>query len=130
MKIRDPYEIIEALDRLDRMEFDPYNEPVFTEKVLETKRNKLMASWGKLMAFHKKEDKERYEELKRIQNSYNDRRDVILREYKAIRCTESVDLDEIPLPSLPPPMPSMASTFSNPFLNSNFKMPVNRKPPG
>lgn len=130
MKLRDPYEIISSLDRLDRVEFDPYNDPVLGEKVIEIKRQKLMASWGKLMAFNKKENKERYDELKRIEATYNDRRDNIMREYKAIRSTENVDIDAIPLPSMAPPVPSMSSLSSSTFMNANYQMPVNRKPPG
>ena len=118
MKIRDPYEIINALERLDKVEFDPYNEPVLSEKVLETKRSKLLSSWNKLMAFHKKEDKERFDDLKKIENGYNDRRDVLMQHYKAIRSTEDVDLDAIPLPIAPGPA---TSSYSNPFVSDNFK---------
>ena len=128
LKGKDPFQILADLERLDKMEFDVNNTTLtLNEKVLKDKRRKLKETWDRLCRLYVsinlrsfihlqslscircssrthtqcKDDKDRYMELKRMEAEYDAKRNVLAKQYEAIKSAQEVSLDDIPLPALP-----------------------------
>lgn len=52
IKGKDPYQIIMGLERLDKMEYDYYNPPPLSAKVLSDKRRKLRETWDRVVRLY------------------------------------------------------------------------------
>lgn len=111
IKGKDPQQILADMRRLDRMEFNVDQAPALNEKVLTDKRRKLKDTWDRVMHLCQKEDKDRFVQLKRLQDEYEAERDQLKKDYEAIRSAQNVQLEEIPLPSLPTSIPDTSSSI-------------------
>jgi WW domain-binding protein 11 len=107
IKGKDPQQILSDLERLDQMEFNLEEPCPLNQTVLSSKRRKLMETWDRLVKLFLKEDKERYNQIKKMEADYDRKRNELKKQFDAVRSAQNVSLDEIPLPNLPegPPAP-------------------------
>lgn len=128
LKNKDPLQILADLERLDQQEYNIHQPPTLAEKVLKDKRRKLTETWNRVIALYRKEDTDRFLELKRLERDYEAKRDEMAKLYHAVKSAEKVVLDEIPLP-VEPDEP-MESVSIEPGTFGNRVKEIGRKPPG
>ncbi|GBM40393.1 WW domain-binding protein 11 [Araneus ventricosus] len=114
LKGKDPLQLISDMEKIDEMEFNVNSPPLLNEKVLKDKRKKLKETWDRVMRLYYKEDRERYNELKKLELEYEGRRNILVKYYESVRIAQQVQVDEIPLPDTPE-MPE--------FLTSQIPLP-------
>ncbi|KAF8794844.1 WW domain-binding protein 11 like protein [Argiope bruennichi] len=78
LKGKDPLQLISDMEKIDEMEYNVNSPPLLNEKVLKDKRKKLKETWDRVMRLYYKEDRERYNELKKLELEYEGRRMDIL----------------------------------------------------
>lgn len=159
LKGKDPHQILADLERLDKMEYNVNAPPPLNEKVLRDKRRKSKETWDRLCRLYVsvltlyhtnyntklhflfsqiKEDHDKFLELKRLEAEYDTKRNQLIKFYEAVKSTQDVALDDIPLPSLPveavPSSTKVTLESSEPI--SILKKPntlskdLNKEPPG
>ncbi|RWS12677.1 hypothetical protein B4U79_00039 [Dinothrombium tinctorium] len=101
LKGKDPHQILADLERLDQMEYNVNTAPPLNEKVLKDKRRKLKETWDRLCRLYFKEDNDKFLELKRLETEYETKRNQLIKFYEAVKSTQDVALDDIPLPAGP-----------------------------
>lgn len=101
IKSKDPHQILADMRRLDSMEFNVEQPSPLNEKVLGDKRRKLKEIWDRVAHLYAKDDKEKFVQLKRLFDDYEIERNELMKHYEAVKSAQNVQLDEIPLPSLP-----------------------------
>lgn len=52
IKQKDPRQIFNEMEAIDKIEYDPNNPPPYNVKVLQEKRRKLKESWLKMFQFY------------------------------------------------------------------------------
>lgn len=109
IKSKDPHQILADLRRLDQMEFNTEQPSPLNEKVLGDKRRKLKETWDRVMHLYSKDDREKFVQLKRLQDEYENDRNQMRMHYEAVKSALNVQLEEIPLPSLPTAIPTSES---------------------
>ncbi|GFW24185.1 WW domain-binding protein 11 [Trichonephila clavipes] len=114
LKGKDPLQLISDMEKIDEMEYNVNSPPLLNEKVLKDKRKKLKETWDRVMRLYYKEDRERYNELKKLEIEYEGRRSVLMKYFESVRIAQQVQIDEIPLPDTPE-MPE--------FLTSQIPLP-------
>lgn len=114
LKGKDPLQLISDMEKIDEMEYNVNSPPLLNEKVLKDKRKKLKETWDRVMRLYYKEDRERYNELKKLEIEYEGRRSVLVKYFESVRIAQQVQIDEIPLPDTPE-MPE--------FLTSQIPLP-------
>lgn len=67
-------------------------------------------------------------ELKRLETEYEMKKNELIKQYEAVRSAQEVNLDEIPLPSLPTESSSSKENKSSSILKTNNRQ--NKQPPG
>ncbi|XP_042895932.1 WW domain-binding protein 11 [Parasteatoda tepidariorum] len=113
LKGKDPLQLINDMEKIDEMEFNVNSPPLLNEKVLKDKRKKLKETWDRVMRLYYKEDRERYNELKKLELEYEARRNILIKYFESVRIAQQVQVDEIPLPDAPAAM----------FLTSQIPLP-------
>ncbi|KAK3925665.1 Protein EARLY FLOWERING 5 [Frankliniella fusca] len=109
LKGKDPYQIIQEMERIDQMEYNVLQPSPLNEKVLKDKRKKLKDTLDRVLKMYDKDDPERWAELKTQEADYEKRRAALLQYYEAVRHAQQVQVEEIPLPiSLTGGMPDPA----------------------
>lgn len=109
LKGKDPYQIIQEMERIDQMEYNVLQPSPLNEKVLKDKRKKLKDTLDRVLKMYDKDDPERWAELKTQEADYEKRRAALLQYYEAVRHAQQVQVEEIPLPiSLTGGMPDSA----------------------
>ncbi|CAG7726704.1 unnamed protein product [Allacma fusca] len=103
LKNKDPGLIIQELDKLDEIEFNPVEAPSLAEKVLKDKRKKLRETLERVMKLYQKEDPTLWNELKAVEGDYERRRFQRIQYFEAVKQAESISVEDIPLPSNNPP---------------------------
>ncbi|KAG8175375.1 hypothetical protein JTE90_021481 [Oedothorax gibbosus] len=101
LKGKDPVQLITDMEKIDEMEFNVNAPPLLNEKVLKDKRKKLKDTWDRVMRLYQKEDRERYNELRRLELEYEGRRNILVKYFDSVRIAQQVQVDEIPLPDAP-----------------------------
>ncbi|XP_050032926.1 uncharacterized protein [Dermacentor andersoni] len=101
LKGKDPQQLIADLQRIDEMEYNVSNPPVLSEKVLRDKRKKLRETWDRVLRLYQKEDPEHFSDLKKMELEYEDKRNTLIKYYESVKFAQSVEIDQIPLPSAP-----------------------------
>jgi len=112
LKNRDPKNLLTEMEAIDKMEYDVNNPPPYNVKVLQEKRNKLRATWNRMIRLYEKDDVKLFNELKHLEIEYDNRRAQMMTLYESIKQAEKVKVDEIPLPEAIPPPPASAPTSS------------------
>ena len=94
-------DIVLELEKLDDMEYNVLAPPPLNDKVMKDKRRKLMETWNRVVKLYEKEDVEQHVDLKKMWHNYLKRKEEVMDHYDAVKTAQSVDIEEIPLPSLP-----------------------------
>ena len=116
LKGKNPRDIIEELEKIDDMEYNPITPCPHAPKVMFEKRRKLAEIWDRVIKSHEKDQPEQYAEFKKLWQNYQGRKIEVVKYYESVISAQDVDVDAIPLPSadggldipLPPPSLFMA----------------------
>ncbi|XP_054706105.1 WW domain-binding protein 11-like [Uloborus diversus] len=101
LKGKDPLQLINDMEKIDEMEYNVNAPPLLNEKVLKDKRKKLKETWDRVMRLYFKEDRERFNELKKLELEYEAKRSILVKYFESVRIAQQVQVDEIPLPDTP-----------------------------
>lgn len=121
------------------MEFNPGQTAPLSEKVLKEKRKKLRDTLNRLIRLYEKEEPNEYAKIKAMEKEYEKKRAEAIIFFESVKHTQSVNLEEIPLPNLeagtssgtlPPPPPGILKKISNyglvTFIGLSHKCYTNR----
>lgn len=101
LKGKDPYQILEELEKIDQMEFNVNQPSPLNEKVLKEKRKKLRETLDRVLSMYYKDDHDKWADLKRKQSDYEHKRNQMVAFFESVKSAQQVQVDEIPLPQLP-----------------------------
>ncbi|KAJ8919833.1 hypothetical protein NQ315_006362 [Exocentrus adspersus] len=101
LKGKDPQQILEEMEKIDQMEYNVNQPSPLNEKVLKDKRKKLRDTLERVLIMYYKDDPEKWADLKRRQNDYEQKRNQLVAFYESVKSAQQVTVDEIPLPQLP-----------------------------
>uniref|UniRef100_A0A1A9UHY2 Wbp11/ELF5/Saf1 N-terminal domain-containing protein n=1 Tax=Glossina austeni TaxID=7395 RepID=A0A1A9UHY2_GLOAU len=123
LKNKDPSQILEEMEKIDEMEYNVLQPSPLNEKVLRDKRKKLKETFDRVMRLYHNDDPEHWSELKRKEVEYEKKRLKKQQYYESVKHAQSVQIDEIPLPSTSqmPAIPTPAAI--------NFTGPKRLPPP-
>ncbi|XP_073826776.1 uncharacterized protein [Musca autumnalis] len=99
LKNKDPSQILEEMEKIDEMEYNVLQPSPLNEKVLRDKRKKLKETFERVMRLYYNDDPEHWSELKRKEVEYEKKRLKKQQYYESVKHAQSVQIDEIPLPS-------------------------------
>jgi len=99
LKGKNPREIIEELEKIDDMEYNPVTPCPLNGKVMGEKRRKLAETWDRVIKIYEKENPEQYADLKKLWMNYQGRKIEVVKYYESVMSAQEVDVDEIPMPS-------------------------------
>ncbi|VVC91044.1 unnamed protein product [Leptidea sinapis] len=100
LKMKDPNQILEELQKIDEMEFNVLQPSPLNEKVLKEKRKKLKETFDRVLKMYDKDEPEKWVDLKRQEMEYEKRRAHLISYYESVKHAQSVQVDDIPLPTL------------------------------
>lgn len=100
LKMKDPTQILDELQKIDEMEYNVLQPSPLNEKVLKEKRKKLRETFDRVLKMYDKDDPEKWVELKRQEMEYEKRRAHLISYYESVKHAQSVQVDDIPLPTL------------------------------
>ncbi|XP_026325171.1 WW domain-binding protein 11 [Hyposmocoma kahamanoa] len=103
LKMKDPQQILEELQKIDEMEYNVLQPSPLNEKVLKEKRKKLRETFDRVLKMYDKDEPEKWVELKRQEMEYEKRRALLISYYESVKHAQSVQVDDIPLPTLQVP---------------------------
>ncbi|CAK1586359.1 unnamed protein product [Parnassius mnemosyne] len=148
LKMKDPTQILEELQKIDEMEYNVLQPSPLNEKVLKEKRKKLRETFDRVLKMYDKDDPEKWVELKRQEMEYEKRRAHLISYYESVKHAQSVQVDDIPLPTLqvpdnliygnvpsqiPLPIDTVHPVIPKPILKKDSvyrEKPVGVEPPG
>ncbi|VEN42812.1 unnamed protein product [Callosobruchus maculatus] len=114
LKGKDPQQILEEMEKIDQMEFNVNQPSPLNEKVLKDKRKKLRDTLERVLTMYYKDDQEKWADLKRRQNEYEQKRNQLVQFYESVKSAQQVTVDEIPLPQIP----------QQPLINAASQIPL------
>ena len=88
------------LEKIDQMEYNPVQMAPLSEKVLKEKRKKLRETLNRVMRLYEKEEPAIWAQIKTQEVQYEKRRAELIIYFESVKHTQSVNLEEIPLPNL------------------------------
>ena len=100
LKGKDAATIFSELEKIDQMEFNPVQSAPLSEKVLKEKRKKLRDTLNRVMRLYEKEEPAQWAQIKAMEVQYEKRRAELIIYCESVKHTQSVNLEEIPLPNL------------------------------
>ncbi|XP_060802392.1 WW domain-binding protein 11 [Amyelois transitella] len=103
LKMKDPTQILEELQKIDEMEYNVLQPSPLNEKVLKEKRKKLRETFDRVLKMYDKDEPEKWVELKRQEMEYEKRRAHLISYYESVKHAQSVQVDDIPLPTIQVP---------------------------
>ncbi|KAL6034620.1 hypothetical protein STEG23_033808 [Scotinomys teguina] len=101
LKMKDPKQIIQDMEKLDEMEFNPVQQPQLNEKVLKDKHKKLRETFERILRLYKNENPDVYKELRRLEVEYEQKRAQLSQYFEAVKKAQHVEVESIPLPDMP-----------------------------
>ncbi|XP_062575854.1 WW domain-binding protein 11-like isoform X2 [Saccostrea cucullata] len=101
LKGKDPLKLLQEMEVIDLMEFNPIDAPKLSEKVLKDKRKKLKETFQRVLKLYEKENPELAKDLQKQEVEYDRKREKLQVYYEQVKNAERVKLDQIPLPALP-----------------------------
>lgn len=101
LKGKDPRQILEEMENIDLIEYDPNQLPQLNERVLREKRRKLKETFDRVMHMYEKEDPDFATELRKMEVDYEKKRFQRQIYYEQVKNAERVKLEQIPLPDAP-----------------------------
>lgn len=99
LKGKNPREIIEELEKIDDMEYNPVTPCPLNGKVMSEKRRKLAETWDRVIKIYEKENPDQYTDLKKLWMNYQGRKIEVVKYYESVMSAQQVDVDDIPMPS-------------------------------
>uniref|UniRef100_A0A336LW73 CSON006238 protein n=1 Tax=Culicoides sonorensis TaxID=179676 RepID=A0A336LW73_CULSO len=99
LKGKDPALLLDEMEKIDEMEYNVMQPSPLNEKVLKEKRKKLKETFDRVMRLYHTEDPELWNELKRKELDYEKKRNKRVAYFESVRQAESIQIDDIPLPS-------------------------------
>jgi len=99
LKGKNPREIIEELEKIDDMEYNPITPCPHAPKVMFEKRRKLAETWDRVIKMYEKDAPEQFADLKKLWMNYQARKIEVVKYYESVISAQDVDVDAIPLPS-------------------------------
>lgn len=133
LKNKDPGTLLEEMEQIDEMEYNPLQPSPLNEKVLKEKRKKLKETFDRVMRMVHEEEPEQWADYKRREVEYEKRRMKRVQYYESVRQVEQVSIEDIPLPSAntdnkpPPMMPPPKVSLPPPISMSNIQQPMMKK---
>ena len=100
LKGKDPTTIFAELEKIDQMEFNPVQAAPLSEKVLKEKRKKLRDTLNRIMRLYEKEEPAEWTKIKAMEVQYEKRRAELIIYCESVKHTQTVNLEEIPLPNI------------------------------
>jgi len=100
LKGKNPREIIEELEKIDDMEFNPVTPCPLNQKVMAEKRRKLSEMWERVISLYQKDNPDQYADLKKLWLNYSARKIEVVRYYESVVQAQEVEVDTIPLPEM------------------------------
>merc|ERR1719244_1058448 len=97
--MREPREIIEELEKIDDMEYNPVTPCPLNGKVMAEKRRKLSEMWERVIKLYEKDNPDQYSDLKKLWVNYSARKIEVVRYYESVMSAQEVEVDSIPLPT-------------------------------
>lgn len=83
LKGKNPREIIEELEKIDDMEYNPVTPCPLNGKVMGEKRRKLAETWDRVLKIYEKENPEQYTDLKKLWMNYQGRKIEVVKYYES-----------------------------------------------
>ncbi|XP_055847013.1 WW domain-binding protein 11 [Episyrphus balteatus] len=114
LKNKDPGQILEEMEKIDEMEYNVMQPSPLNEKVLRDKRKKLKETFDRVMRLYHTDDPEHWAELKRKEVDYEKKRLKKQQYYESVKHAQSVQIDEIPLPTQANAAPGGVISFPGP----------------
>jgi len=99
LKGKNPREIIEELEKIDDMEYNPITPCPLNQKVMYEKRRKLAETWDRVIKLYEKDAPEQYADLKKLWTNYQGRKIEVVKYYESVISAQDVEIDSIPLPN-------------------------------
>lgn len=100
LKGKNPREIIEELEKIDDMEYNPVTPCPLNGKVMSEKRRKLSEMWERVIKLYEKDNPDQYSDLKKLFTNYSARKIEVVRYYESVMSAQEVEVDTIPLPNM------------------------------
>lgn len=100
LKGKNPREIIEEMEKIDDMEFNPVTPCPLNQKVMAEKRRKLKETWDRVISMYEKDAPEQWEDLKKLWMNYQGRKIDVVKYYESVLAAKDVHIDAIPLPNM------------------------------
>uniref|UniRef100_A0A5F8GQ20 Wbp11/ELF5/Saf1 N-terminal domain-containing protein n=1 Tax=Monodelphis domestica TaxID=13616 RepID=A0A5F8GQ20_MONDO len=100
IKMKDPKQIIQDMEKLDEMEFNPVQQSQLNE-VLKGKQKKLRETFERILRFYEKENPDIYRELRKLEVEYEHKRAQLSQYLDAVKTAQHIELESIPLPDMP-----------------------------
>lgn len=100
LKGKNPREIIEEMEKIDDMEFNPVTPCPLNQKVMGEKRRKLKETWDRVISMYEKDAPEQWEDLKKLWMNYQGRKIEVVKYYESVLAAKDVHIDAIPLPNM------------------------------
>lgn len=101
LKGKDPLKLLQEMEMIDQMEYNPLEAPKLNEKVLKDKRKKLKETFQRVMKLYEKENPDFARDLRKSENDYEKKRMQLQVYFEQVKNAERVQLDQIPLPDIP-----------------------------
>ncbi|XP_043194735.1 WW domain-binding protein 11-like [Amphibalanus amphitrite] len=98
LKNKDPRELLQELEKIDKMEFSVDTSAPLSEKVLKEKRKKLKETLERVLKLYEKEDPEYWADIRRSESEYEKKRGSLITYYESVKHAQQVQVEEIPLP--------------------------------
>lgn len=95
---KDPGQVIDELEKLDKLEFNVETNPTFSDSFYKDKRKRLKETLAKILSHYKKEDTDKFDKLKKLEQEYENRHLKLSREFGAIKAAQEVKIEDIFLP--------------------------------
>jgi len=99
LKGKNPREIIEELEKIDDMEYNPITPCPLNQKVMYEKRRKLAETWDRVIKLYEKDAPEQWADLKKLWTNYQGRKIEVVKYYESVISAQDVEVDSIPLPN-------------------------------
>lgn len=136
LKNKNPRSLINEMQHLDQMEFDPVNPAPYNIKVLQEKRKKVKDTWEQVYRLYTKDQPDLAKQMDTLLAEYERTRAQTITYFESVKETQRVTLDEIPMPDLPSQLASIETDGPKGILKSKDsidqpqRIVVSRKPPG
>uniref|UniRef100_A0A2K6SJA3 Uncharacterized protein n=1 Tax=Saimiri boliviensis boliviensis TaxID=39432 RepID=A0A2K6SJA3_SAIBB len=85
LKMKDPKQIIQDMEKLDEIEFNPVQQLQLNEKVLKDKHKKLCETSECILRLYEKENPDIYKKLSKIEVKYEKKRARLSQHFDAVK---------------------------------------------